>query len=740
MTSVEWARKRLAAGSNFRVLFGEVAGPDGRLREVNPYWVSLGGAELLERRFVDLVHPDDRAATEAWLRGALVCERSRPFAARLVLVDGGWLDVEWRAQCDVPGSAFLLGTEVPVERRVDRLTRLLSRVAHRTESAVVVADRHGRIEWVNDAFTGLTGYVLSEVQGRTPGSFLHGTGTDPAVRAMMRERLGRGEGFRTEVLNYRKDGSPYWVNLEVQPVHDERGELTHFMSIESDITRAREIDVELQASLASLRGIHDGTRFAVISTDPRGVIRTFNPGAERMLGYRADELVGRVTPQVFHLPEEVAARAKVLSQELGFEVPPGVEVFVARVRTSGADENEWTFVRKDGTRLTALLSVTALRGTDGVLDGFLGVAADVTERRRAQDEQRVLAERLARLGEHVPGMVYQFQRFPDGRGCVPWASVGIRDVYRVTPEQVRDDATVLFQRIHPDDLERVSRTILDSAEHMTRWHCEFRVRFSEDGTERWLWGHSTPQRLADGSTMWHGFIMDITDRKAAESELVRAREAAVESSASLGRLLDEKEVLLKEVHHRVKNNLQVISSLLSLQARRVSEPGTQAALQASQGRVRSIALLHERLYQSNDLANVDMSTYLAGLVSEVFRAAGRPGVRRQVSVEGLELSMELAMPCGLIVNELVTNALKHAFPAGEGEVRVELTKSDGRVRLSVVDDGCGLPRSAAGEVSSLGMKLVRSLTDQLRGRLVIERGPGERGTAFRVDFFPGGTS
>lgn len=574
------------------------------------------------------------------------------------------------------------------------------------------------------------------MRGRRPGTFLQGSGTDPAVRAMMRDHVTRGEGFHAEVLNYRKSGAPFWIHLEVQPARDERGELTHFVSIETDITQKREAEARLQASVDTLKGIHDGTRFSVISADPQGTIRTFNPGAERMLGYRADELVGRATPEVIHLREEVVARAQALTAELGVEVPAGFEAFVARARVVGFDENEWTYVRKDGTRLTVLLSVTALRGTDGVIDGYLGVAVDVTERHRAQEGQRQLAERLARLGEHVPGMVYQYQLSPDGRSCFPWASGGIRDVYQVTPEQVREDASPVFARLHPDDLERVSKSIQDSAARMTPWRCEYRVRF-DDGSVRWLWGHATPQRLPDGSTLWHGFITDISDRKAAEDELVQAREQAVQSSASLGRLLDEKEVLLKEVHHRVKNNLQVISSLLSLQARKASEPAAQEALQSSQGRVRSIALLHERLYQSSDLANVDMTTYLAGLVSEVFRAAGRPGVRRLVAVDGLELSMELAMPCGLIVNELVTNALKHAFPAGEGEVRVELTRRDGRVRLSVVDDGRGLPPASQGEGTSLGMKLVRSLTDQLRGRLVVERGPGERGAAFHVDFFTG---
>jgi len=196
--------------------------------------------------------------------------------------------------------------------------------------------------------------------------------------------------------------------------------------------------------------------------------------------------------------------------------------------------------------------------------------------------------------------------------------------------------------------------------------------------------------------------------------------------------------LLREIHHRVKNNLQVVSSLLNLQSGRIVDESARALFADSQARVRSIAMLHEKLYRSGDLARVEMDTYLSDLVSELRRSRGL-GVTLDVTVDGGGISLEIdaAVPCGLIVNELVTNALKHAFlPGARGKLTVGLRRlGAGRLELSVEDDGVGLPAQVdPKKSSSLGMELVHTLTDQLSGTLEIRREPC---TAFVVSF-PGG--
>jgi len=200
--------------------------------------------------------------------------------------------------------------------------------------------------------------------------------------------------------------------------------------------------------------------------------------------------------------------------------------------------------------------------------------------------------------------------------------------------------------------------------------------------------------------------------------------------------LQEKEVLLKEVHHRVKNNLQVISSLLYLQSDKIKDQQAIEIFRDSQNRVRSMALIHEKLYQAKDLAKIDLSSYLHSLIGYLFRSYGTnaSGIRLQVHAENVFLGIDMAMPCGLIINELVSNALKHAFPAGRnGEISIELSRhSQNCYMLCVRDNGVGMkPEISLDNAPTLGLQLVNTLVQQMDGTVELERNGG---TAFNIRF------
>jgi len=194
--------------------------------------------------------------------------------------------------------------------------------------------------------------------------------------------------------------------------------------------------------------------------------------------------------------------------------------------------------------------------------------------------------------------------------------------------------------------------------------------------------------------------------------------------------LREKEVLLREIHHRVKNNLQVISSLLSLQSHEIRDPQVVQIFLECQHRIRSMALVHESLYSSSTLSRIEMRPYMTRLTEQLAKSyATDHRVRVRVEVDELWMMIDRAVPCGLLLNELVTNALKHAFPDGRsGEVVVGLRRQEGLRVLSVHDSGVGLPSGIdIAHAPSLGLRLVQALTQQLGGRLAIE-GPGARFT------------
>jgi two-component sensor histidine kinase len=216
----------------------------------------------------------------------------------------------------------------------------------------------------------------------------------------------------------------------------------------------------------------------------------------------------------------------------------------------------------------------------------------------------------------------------------------------------------------------------------------------------------------------------------AQEEIAERTQAEERIQASL----EEKEVLLKEIHHRVKNNLQIISSLLNLQGQQIEDPQIVEALRDSQNRVRSMALIHEQLYGAHDLARIDFGAYihlLAGHLLRSYRADSK--IALDLKGDKLYLRIDEAIPCGLILNELVSNALKHAFPDGQaGRIQAALGVDGGQVVLAVSDDGVGLPEDFDHRTStSLGLQLVNSLVSQLDGEITLE--PGQ-GTGFRVTF------
>ncbi len=199
--------------------------------------------------------------------------------------------------------------------------------------------------------------------------------------------------------------------------------------------------------------------------------------------------------------------------------------------------------------------------------------------------------------------------------------------------------------------------------------------------------------------------------------------------------LKEKDVLLKEIHHRVKNNLQIIISLLNLQTDYIKDETTLKAVKDGQSRVRSMALVHEKFYQSDQVSEIAFKEYLEKLCQFIYQSYGDKTDRIKVQVEGdpVGLDMDTAMPCGLLVNEIVSNAYKYAFPGQlTGRILIELKRQNGKVTLSVNDNGAGFPDDFEIEQSeSLGMQLIQALTNQLDGELKVKR---ENGTTFEVSF------
>jgi PAS domain S-box-containing protein len=346
--------------------------------------------------------------------------------------------------------------------------------------------------------------------------------------------------------------------------------------------------------------------------------------------------------------------------------------------------------------------------------------AEIEERQHAESALQQSEERLRLAIEStglgtwdwnlITGIIHLSDRFKVLSGVPPEAAA-------------EADYEACLALVHPEDRERTNQIVQQalspnsSGEYMT----EYRI-FRADGTVRWLAARGRVLTHNQQAYRFIGTVLDITESQLAQEQIQAS--------------LEEKVVLLKEIHHRVKNNLQIIISLLNLQSNRVKEPQTLKTLQECQNRVSSMALIHEQLYQSEDLAKIDFAEYAQNLVAnlyssyEIYEAA----IQIKINIDNIYLNVDTAIPCGLIVNELVSNSLKYAFPLRrKGEISIDFyLENDDYFHLCVKDNGVGIPPEInTDKTTSLGLQLVKALTRQLQGTLILNR---DMGTEFKIRF------
>lgn len=350
--------------------------------------------------------------------------------------------------------------------------------------------------------------------------------------------------------------------------------------------------------------------------------------------------------------------------------------------------------------------------------------ANALLRREAKERleyARALKDSEARFRQLVETVreVFFIQDIPSNEFL--YVSPAAFDLFGISPDEMALDSELMLSIVHPDDYERaktVVRTVLQTGNQMNE---EVRIVVGEEDKLKWVSFRIFPVKNSQGYVYrLVGVAEDITERKEAHNALCAS--------------LREKEILFKEVHHRVKNNLQLVSSLLNLQAARIFNQEDRERFLDSQRRIQSMTLVHEELYRTDDLSCIDFSSYIEQLARRIEQAFSLlTQIELVVDLESLHLAVDTAVPCGLILNELISNVYKHAF-IGKEKGRLYLYGGiEGRnVVLKVVDDGVGFPEGFVVEESdSLGMQLVHALVAQLSAELIVNN---DSGTEFTLRF------
>jgi PAS domain S-box-containing protein len=469
----------------------------------------------------------------------------------------------------------------------------------------------------------------------------------------------------------------------------------------------KEAEEALKESEQRFRTLFENVPVGVYNTAPDGRIMAANPTLVKMLGYSSfEELAKRDLDKAGFEPHHPRADFKRLME-----------------RDGSVNGLEGRWLRKDGSVIVIRENATTVRGKNGRVLFYEGTIEDITESKHAEEALKASEEKLRSILVSSPDAI----TVTDLNGTVVECN---QETLAIHGYSSKDDVIGknAFSMIAEKDRKTASENMKKVLEQGSVKNIGYAL-VTRDGRE--FPGELSASVIKDSSGKLVGFVAvtrDITKRKQAEERMMAA--------------LREKEVLLKEIHHRVKNNLQVIISLLSLQSRQVRDKTLLNAFRDSQSRIQSIALIHEKLYKSKDVARVDFAGYIQNLVPDLLRTYGlEPGmISLDMNVEDIRLGIDTAVPCGLIINELVTNCLKHAFPGGrKGKIAIVFRSAgNGRTMLSVGDNGLGFPPDIdIRNAETMGLKMVGNLTEQLDGTLELERNGG---TTFKVTFNaePGG--
>jgi len=681
---------------------------EGRFLDVNDGAVAMYGhsrEEFLGRTpdFLSAPGRNDPAATQDALRRAAAGEpqhfewwgirRNGEVFPKDVRLTKGW----YFGREAIIAIARDITERKLVEAKLADSERRYRMVVENVNEALIQTDMEGVITFVNRRFSDLTGFETEEVLGQTGrGLFL-----DETAWNIVRGKVGLWREGKSDVYDLRmrrKTGGEIRVEVSGSPAYSAAGEIVGSIGVLSDVTEQRTAQDALLVSEQKYRDMYEEAPIGIYRSTVGGQLLSANAAATRMFGYEAD---ADVLPTVTNIARDLF-------------VDPAVRDSLVReaLETEGFVRREVLYRRRDGSAFSANVHMRAMgkgRGAGTILEGYV---EDITERKQMELSIRDREEQLRLITDNMMDMVAQM----DHAMIFRYVSSSHARVLGYRREELMD--TWAPDLLHPDDRQETTeslRSMLRRGEGSIRLRCRHK-------NGHYIWLEITGRSIQNAAGEYTGAVIasrDISEQRQAEEELRNT--------------LKEKEILVREVLHRVKNNLNLVASLLYMQSV-YAEPKEAGVFLEARNRVIAMSRIHEKLYASASLALLKSKGYVEDVVSGLLQAYGRPTIRVVMDVESFEIGLDKAIPLGLIINELVTNSFKYAFPDNRaGEIAVGFRRGDrGEAVLQVRDTGVGLSEAVdTAKPRSLGLSIVSMLTEQIGGRLVVNR---VGGTDFTLAF------
>ncbi|MBI3511665.1 MAG: PAS domain S-box protein [Bacteroidetes bacterium] len=566
---------------------------------------------------------------------------------------------------------------------------------------ICASDKEGYVTEFNKAAQRTFGFTSEEVIGKHV-SFLY---KDPNQRMdVMKELIDGGGYFSGEVTNIKKNGETFTALLSASILKDGNGNVFGSMGVSRDITEWKRTETELKLNEEKYRAIYNQAYIGIALVDTQS--DRYIDANQRlcdMLGYEPEELRNK-TIHDLRIPGDLS------------RLPSGKD-FIRGGFERIIDEHRYR--HKNGNAVIVNVTVSLVRSEENRPLYFVYVYEDLTPKRHAEEQLRLQAAKLNAIIETSSHMIWtvdkNFRLTSFNGNQAKW----LKRSYNVNAYTGMPMAAgrMLSANIYNDFwVEKMNNTLKGAVQN-------FEVAFTHrSGDVSWREIYLNPIRDDHGNVVEVSAIAhDITDKKQVDE--------------SLRLSLREKEVLLKEVHHRVKNNLQVISSILNLQSSYVRDKKILDILLESQNRIKSMAFVHESLYQTKDFSNISFREYVENISSNLVQSysALENVPELKLSLQPIKLHLDTAIPCGLIINELLSNSLKYAFADGrKGKISINIKQEEEHVTMVIADNGIGLPpKIDFRKTESLGLQLVVSLVEQINGKI---KSDTKKGTKFTIEF------
>jgi PAS domain S-box-containing protein len=564
----------------------------------------------------------------------------------------------------------------------------------------------GRFIEVNREFLKKTGYCKEEVIGKT--SLELGLWVSPGEREEAVKKLKEQKNLENIQVRYRMKSGEIRYFLTSAETLELDGEPC-IMVWNRDITELKKTQEKLRESEKAYRLLAENTADLIWTMDMDLNLTYLSPSVKEILDYQPEELLGK-KPWNFLTEQGKEKALEILEKELIQEKEkPG---------TGKRQRFSLEQIRKDGKKVWTELQTSFLRNGEGKAMGIMGVTRDVTVRKEMEEALLQNEAKYRAVVENSEDVIARFDR-----NCrYLFVSPSIEFYTGHKPEHYLNKT--------PSEADFLKKLSLF-------WESEIRKIFQTGKPEKSYFEFKNKKE--DFYFDWL-LIPEIVEKGKVKTVLsyVRNVTSLVEARKTLEKAVEEKEMLLKELHHRIKNNLQTIYGLLQIQTSTVKDDQVRKILKETENRIFSMALIHQKLYEAKTLSSVDLTEYLEELAEGMIKSYGIDSERIHFEIRGepVNLGTEQIVPCSLIFTELVTNSIKYAFPDNrKGTIFVDISRDDFRIKLKIGDDGVGFPKDFDRETSdSLGLELIELLGQQLEGRVQKEEDGKKEGTWWKIEF------